>query len=345
MSIENFRLFFNYLNLFQNALEVYLTVREFLTKIKLLFGSNWCVKNWQKFPLIFVAIGIISLVTISFWIYPHQNFVSAQSMQPQNNANKISKTILVSNSSSVPTNSAVETNSSSNPSGVMYTTKFECGSIYAGEGPLRPGHYDTDVSIFNKQKFQTTLLWNAVVNNRSSSNAILRNLNPETSIGITCQDIRKVLGDYNDNFVEGFIVINVPLNLILQSSGGGVIPAFSGNDINILDVQAFYTANALDVLPHEVIVDKISFYIIQDGTGKIPQNMFRKTLDISIPSGLNEISDTEKKVKDALARQYNLSDDDLLKIVVRIKDVSVGVGVLIDDHAISLSSVKPELTS
>ena len=73
--------------------------------------------------------------------------------------------------------------------------------------------------------------------------------------------------------------------------------------------------------------------------------MLRKTLDISIPSGLNEISDTEKKVKDALAKQYNLSDNDLPKIVVRIKSVSVGVGVLIDDHAISLSTVKPQLSS
>jgi len=227
----------------------------------------------------------------------------------------------------------------------MYTTKFECGSIYAGEGPLRPGHYDTDVSIFNKQRFQTTMLWNAVVNNGSSSNALLIDLNPEMSTGITCQDIRKVLGNYGENFLEGFIIINVPLDSILQPSKGTVIPNVSGNDINILEVQAFYTANALDTLPHEIIVDKISFYIIQDGSGKIPQNMLRKALDISIPSGLNEISDTEKKVKDTLAKQYSLSEDDLSKVVVRIKNVSVGVGVLIDDHAISLNTVKPQLIS
>ena len=117
------------------------------------------------------------------------------------------------------------------------------------------------------------------------------------------------------------------------------------SDVNVLDVQVFYTANALDTLPHEVIVDKISFYIIQDESGKIPSNMMQKTLDISVPSGLNQISDTEKKVKDALAKQYSLSDDDLTKIAIRIKDVSVGVGVLIDDHAISLSTVKPQLGS
>jgi len=303
------------------------------------------MKNWKKYSLVFVAIGIISFISISFLVHPQQNVAIAQNSPDGNGANKISKTIFVSNSSSVPISSTAGTASISNPTGIMYTTKFECGSIYAGEGPLRPGHYDTDVSIFNKQKFKTTMLWNAIVNNGSASNAILLNLNSESATAITCQDIRKVIGNYNGNFLEGFIVINVPLDSVLQSSKGSVIPTISGNDINLLEVQAFYTANALDVLPHEIIVDKISFYIIQDRSGKIPQDMLRKTLDISISSGLNEISDTEKKVKDALAKQYNLSDNDLPKIVVRIKSVSVGVGVLIDDHAISLSTVKPQLSS
>jgi hypothetical protein len=260
---------------------------------------------------------------------------------------QIQKTVQVNNSSGVTTFTDLPTNdataSSTFAKSVTYTTKFECGSIYAGEGPLRPGHYDTDISLFNKQKFQTQVLWNSVLNNGPSSNAILLKMNAETSKSITCQDIRTALGNNNENFIEGFTIINVPLDSTFNE--GTTMTSSSSNDINVLDVQAFYTANALDTLPHEVIVDKISFYIIQDGSGKIPVNMMQKTLDISVPSGLNQISDTEKKVKDALAKQYSLSDDDLTKIVIRIKDVSVGVGVLIDDHAISLSTVKPELGS
>lgn len=267
---------------------------------------------------------------------------------PGYGVDQMQKTIQVNNSSGVvtftdlPTNNAAAASSTSTRS-VTYTTKFECGSIFAGEGPLRPGHYDTDISLFNKQKFQIQVLWNAVPNNGPSSNAILLKMDSETSKSITCQDIRTTLGNNNENFIEGFTIINVPLDSTL---GGGITMTNpSSNDINVLDVQAFYTANALDILPHEVIVDKISFYITQDGSGKIPANMMQKTLDISIPSGLNQISDTEKKVKDALAKQYTLSDDDLAKIVIRIKDVSIGVGVLIDDHAISLSTVQPELGS
>jgi hypothetical protein len=265
---------------------------------------------------------------------------------PGFSVDQIQKTIQVKNSSGVatftdlPVNNAVLTSSTRS---ITYTTKFECGSIYAGEGPLRPGHYDTDISLFNKQKFQTQVLWNSVLNNGPSSNAILIKMDSETSKSITCYDIRTALGNNNENFIEGFTIVNVPLDSMLNS--GMAITSSTSNDINILDVQAFYTANALDTLPHEVIIDKISFYIIQDQSGKIPVNMMRKTLDISVLSGLNQISDTEIKVKDALAKQYTLSDDDLSKIVIRIKDVSVGVGVLIDDHAISLSTVKPQLGS
>jgi len=296
------------------------------------------VKDWQKFPIVIIAITIISFTAINYLIHSQQNFVLGQNLPTSNE----SKTILINNTSA-SLSGIGETNASSNSSGVMYTAKFECGSIFAGEGPLRPGHYDTDISIYNKQRFVTTVLWNLIVNNGSSSNAILLNMNPETSTGITCQDIRKVLNDYNNNFLEGFIIINVPFNSALQSSSGSVIYGTSNSDLNPLEIQVFYTANALDTLPHEIIVDKISFYVIQDGSGKIPQDMFRKTLDISIPSTLNQISDTEQKAKEILAKQFNLTDDDLTKVVVRIKDVSVGVGVLIDDHAISLSTVKPEL--
>ncbi|HET6458879.1 MAG TPA: prealbumin-like fold domain-containing protein [Nitrosopumilaceae archaeon] len=265
------------------------------------------------------------------------------------NADKLSKTIQVKDSSAVSTFTNILSGTSlvtSNPvNNITYTAKFECGSINADEGPLRPGHYDTDLSIFNKQNYQVSILWNAVLNDGPSSNAILKNLDSETSIALTCQDIRKLLGSNNENFVEGFVIINVPLDSILQPEKGITLQNLSGDQINLLNVQVFYTANALATLPHEVIVDKISFYIIQDDTGKIPKEMIRKTLDISIPSNLNELSNTETKVKGILAQKYNLTDNDLDGISVRIKDISVGVGVLIDDHAISLSTIQPQTSS
>lgn len=262
---------------------------------------------------------------------------------------KLSKTIQVKDSSAISTFTTFLSGTSpvtSNPvKNITYTAKFECGSIYANEGPLRPGHYDTDISIFNKQNYRTSILWNAVLNDGPSSNAVLKNLGSETSTALTCQDIRKILGNNNENFVEGFVIINVSLDSTLQPERGITIRNLSPDEINLLNVQVFYTANALPTLPHEVLVDKISFYIIQDDTGKIPKEMIRKTLDISIPSSLNELSNTETKVKNVLGQKYNLTDNDLGKISLIIKNISVGVGALIDDHAISISTIMPQTSS
>lgn len=295
------------------------------------------MKNFWKVSITLFVITIISFISINFLVYPHSDLALAQSPNGYSDIKSPMTDLANSSNPNSTTNTGYANMTSS--SGVRYAAKFECGSIIAGEGPLRPGHYDTDMSIFNKQAGDTTLIWNLVVNNGPTSNGIMVTMKSEMSTGITCKDVRKVLSDYNDEFLEGFIIINVPFNSGLQSKSSVI----SGpNNSDPLDVQAFYTANALDRLPQEVVVDKISFYIIQDGSGKIPADMFRKTLDISIPSTLDKISNTEMKVKGALAKQYNLTDSDLSKIVIRIKDVSVGVGVFIDDHAISLVPVRPQ---
>ncbi len=264
---------------------------------------------------------------------------------------KFSKIIEVKDSSAVAsfTNNLVTGDSSGNDSirNITYTAKFVCGSVFGDEGPLRPGHYDTDISIFNKQNFPIKILWNVVINDGASSNSILKNLDEETSTAIVCKQMRDLLGlgNNSEKLVEGFAIIRIQLDSMLGTEDSKIIRNISENEINLLDVQVFYTANALPTLPHEVIVDKISFYIVQDGSGLIPQEMIRKPLDVSIPSQLNELSNTETRIKNILAEKYNLSSEDLTKVVLRIKDVSVGVGALVDDHAISLHVVTPQAGS
>jgi hypothetical protein len=264
---------------------------------------------------------------------------------------KISKIIEVKDSSAVAsfTNNSEESNSVENNSiqNITYTAKFVCGSVFGDEGPLRPGHYDTDISIFNKQNFPIKILWNAVINDGTSSNSIIKNLNEETSTAIVCKQIRELLdlGNNNEKLVEGFAIIRIQLDSMLGTEDSKILRNISKDEINLLEVQAFYTANALPTLPHEVIIDKISFYIIQDGSGLVPKDMIRKPLDVSIPSQINEISNSETRIKDILAEKYNLSDGDLTKVVLRIKNVSVGVGALVDDHAISLHVVEPQASS
>jgi hypothetical protein len=227
---------------------------------------------------------------------------------------------------------------------LTYNVKFECGTISGDEGPLRPGHYDTDIGILNKQDLAAKIQWSVTANGSRNTNSIIRMLEPQGSSSIVCKDLQKILGN-DQRFVEGFVIINMPLEpgLLASLSDGTHVVGRDFEDINsLLEVQAFYTANALDELPHEVLVDKVMFSILNDTSDKIPGEMIGKTLDITVPSNLNEMSDIEMKVKNILAEKYTLSAQELANLRIAIKSVSVSVGTMIDDHAISLSTVMPQ---
>jgi hypothetical protein len=227
---------------------------------------------------------------------------------------------------------------------IIYNVKFECGTISGNEGPLRPGHYDTDIGILNKQSMPIKIQWSITANDSKNTNSIITMLEPQASIRIVCKDLYMLLGN-NQKFAEGFVIINLPLEpglLASLSNGTQLLDHNFENINNFLEVQAFYTANALDQLPHEVLVDKITFSILNDSSGKIPTELTNKTLDMTLPSILNEISDPERKVKDMLAERYALSSQELASLQIQIRSVSVGVGSMIDDHAISLSTVLPQ---
>jgi hypothetical protein len=227
---------------------------------------------------------------------------------------------------------------------LMYYVKFECGTISGDEGPLRPGHYDTDIGILNKQDLATQIQWSITANNSRNTNSIIRTLEPQGSTNIVCKDLQNIIGN-EQRFVEGFVIINLPLEpgVLASLSDGAQVLGRSLEDLdNLLEVQAFYTANALDELPHEVLVDKIIFAIVNDTSGKIPLEMMNKTLDITVSSSLNEISDPEIKVRELLAEKYGLSNQELANLQIEIKSVSGSVGTMIDDHAISLSTIMPQ---
>src|SRR5207244_422712 len=86
----------------------------------------------------------------------------------------------------MPSDSNGSDKSTSQIKDVSYSAKFECGSVSGNDGPLRPGHYDTDISVFNSQAYTVPFLWNAVVNNGKSTTSILKTLQPQTSAGIIC---------------------------------------------------------------------------------------------------------------------------------------------------------------
>ena len=236
-------------------------------------------------------------------------------------------------------NTVYATNDSENAGDIFYVAKFVCGSIEEGDDVLRPGHYDTSISIINKQINSTSFYWNVSVNDGPVSHSTLISLDSFYSTGLNCGDIKKVSGTEEKNLVEGFVLITIPQN---YNPAKPYALTTSMNSSSNLEVQVFYTANALDTLPHEVIYEKIFFYILDDTTEKIPDEMIRTVLDITLKSDINQISNTEFKIKKILSETYDINDDELSQIKIRVKDISIGVGSMIDDHAISLSILKPQ---
>ena len=136
-----------------------------------------------------------------------------------------------------------------------YNAKFVCGSIRGDEGPLRPGHYDTDISIYNKHYYPIKLFWNVVFNNYNSSNSIIKTIDPKQSTGLVCKDIRELspLNSQDTDLLEGFVIIQIEENNV----SSGTKEDFKRTS----SIQVFYTANALDSLPQETLVEKFVFQI------------------------------------------------------------------------------------
>ena len=232
---------------------------------------------------------------------------------------------------------------------VIYTPKFICGSVSSDEGPVRPGHYDTDISILNKQDYPIKILWNAIPNDKNSSNSIITILKPESSTNITCRDILPLVTD-TKNLVEGFVLLSLPISGNIlgafpdpNNPDASILRSINDTESNLIDVQVFYTANALPQLPSEMIFNKIDFTILSDPSGKIPQGFLNQVLEVSFLSNASQIYDQVSRVKSLLKEKFKLSDSELSAINIQIQKSDIDAIFTNDDHAISSSRLSPNI--
>lgn len=278
----------------------------------------------------------------------HQiNNVNLNSYAVKNNSS-INDIVLLTN------RSALNNNKEKQISGIAYTAKFECGVISEDEGLLTAGYYDTDISIFNKQVYPITVLLNVIVNNGNSPfHSIIKTLQPQKSTGISCKDIVNIFNiKVKEELVEGFMTIFVQLdNGILGLSNSGAINVTpllqspsSLDPINLLDVRLLYSANSFAVSPpqNHMVVDKISFSILNDTSGKISRSMLLKTLYVTLQSLANTIFDPQTQVKRILADKYNLSSSELINLKVKIYNINTAATTILDRHAISSLHIQPQ---
>lgn len=257
---------------------------------------------------------------------------------------------------------------------IEYNARYFCGTIVGQDGPLRPGRYNSDINIFNRQQYPVSFLWNAVpsstlqLNKETNGTSIdsipftadtgyrLHSLAPATSISLSCKDfvpsflLYPNATDDVDRFVEGVSTLRVDLDPSIQaaissSSTGEVISQPVGEGINepssnILSVDAIYTVNALEVPSREIVLQLIEYTINNQNTlGKLPAELLSKPLSLTVPIRTNETVNPDIQVKDVLAREYALNVTEKQSLDITIRNLSLGVGALDDNHAISLQRV------
>ena len=232
---------------------------------------------------------------------------------------------------------------------VTYTPKFLCGNVSSNEGPVRPGHYDTDISILNKQDYPIKIFWNVIPNDGNSSNSIIKILKPESSTGITCKDILPLV-TISKNLLEGFVLLSLPISDGMISAFPdpnnpqvSILRSVNEQQTNLIDVQVFYTANALPQLPSEMLFSKVDFRILNDSSGKIPKALLGKVLEVSLASSTNQIYDQVSRINSVLKERFGLSDSEINATSIKIEDSSIDALFPPDDHAISSSRLSPNI--
>ncbi len=260
------------------------------------------------------------------------------------------------------------------PGSIEYNARYLCGTIIGQDGPLRPGRYNSDISIFNRQLFPVSFFWNVIPSETpqpskgangtavdsppftAESNYRLQTLEPRSSISLSCKDfvpsfsLYSNITDGGDRFIEGVSTISIDLDPSIQasitsSSRGVVISQPSGEttsepNTNVLSVDAIYTVNALEVPSREIVLQLIEYSINkQDVTRKLPAELISKPFSITVPIRTNEIVNPDTQVKDIIAREYSLNATERRSLDITIRNLSLGVGALDDNHAISLQRI------
>jgi len=267
--------------------------------------------------------------------------------------------------------SSTSANLDTGPGSIEYNARYFCGTIVGEDGPLRPGHYNSDINIFNRQPYSISFLWNAVPSSTIQLNKVssgssspftadtsyrLQTLAPGDSLSLSCKNFVPSFALHSnttegvDRFTEGVSTISIDLDPSIQaaisSSSTGVVlsqpsgEATSEPSTNVLSVDAVYTVNALKVPSREIVLQLVEYTINrQDMNGKLPPEIISKPLSITVPIRTNETVDPDTQVKDILSREYSLNTTERQSLDITIRNLSLGVGALDDNHAISLQRI------
>ena len=162
----------------------------------------------------------------------------------------------------------IDTNKS-NSQTVDYYARFNCGTIDNDNGPLRPGKYDSDITIFNKQSFPLTVIWKPIeINQENKNNFQPLNIQPESIVNINCAKIfpSPSMGNstFKNGFIEGVVLIRININngLLINNffnNQGSSIIISKQEFGDLVNVDVLHTVNTLSGLKKEAFYLKVDF--------------------------------------------------------------------------------------
>lgn len=238
---------------------------------------------------------------------------------------------------------------------VNYYARFNCGTINDDAGPLRPGKYDSDITIFNKKSYPITVIWKAIeINQQDKNNFNILNIPSENIVNINCAKIFPVQHNNmtNDNsttsnkFIEGIVKIEISVNNgllvnnFLNNQNGNII--LNESEIgNLINVDVLHTVNTLDQLNKEVIYLKTDFSLnsTEKNSDKKELNDFTAVFHVDPDEIINPLSLIKNKM---LERENKTNyEREIDASTILIKDTEIISNTLTDNHALTVQKVEP----
>ncbi|WP_148687830.1 hypothetical protein [Candidatus Nitrosocosmicus hydrocola] len=245
-------------------------------------------------------------------------------------------------------------NSSQDELTVNYYARFNCGSIDDDNGPLRPGKYDSDITIFNKKDFPITIIWKAIsVNQQYKSNFNILNVPSESIVNINCakifpfsqtstddaasSNISNTTNNLSNNFAEGIVKIEISIN------DGLLVNNFLNNQIgnmiidaseisNLVNVDVLHTVNTLDNLNKEALYLKTDFSkLSSDRNG---MDNFTALFKINPDEIINPVNLIKNKLDSGVSNTTNTSD-------ILVGTTEIISNTFTDNHALTVQKVEP----
>lgn len=229
---------------------------------------------------------------------------------------------------------------------VNYYARFNCGTISDDSGPLRPGKYDSDITIFNKKSYPITVIWKAIeINEQERTNFNIFNIPSENIVNINCAKIftiqnNNISDNLSNEFTEGIIKLEISIDngLLVNNflNNQQVNTILNESEIsNLINVDVLHTVNTLDDLNKEVVYLKTDFSTLSKDKSKISN--YTAIFNINPDEIINPLS----LIKDKISENNTNEKIDVNAYEILLTETEIISDTLTDNHALTVQRVDP----